>query len=200
MLSVSRRVWVFFAVFSAAAWLGGPGCIPLDQPEEADPFGPDQDNASEDQGDADEAAGGNSAAGASIFGAEGTRCADCHGEEEAVDGSAPDLTGLDATAIEAGVGALYYVYGVTIVGRIYRILPKAGLPGWPQHLDRNDPAALVDALGHPNGWHRTTAQRLLVDRVPVRVEQADGDRLDPVEVQVPEFERCIHGAIGEDAL
>jgi FKBP-type peptidyl-prolyl cis-trans isomerase/sugar lactone lactonase YvrE len=105
MLSVSRRAWVFFAVFSATAWLGGPGCIPLAQPEEADPFGPDLDNTNEDQGDADEAAGGDSAAGASIFGTEGTRCADCHGEEEAADGAAPDLTGLDVAAIEAGVTA-----------------------------------------------------------------------------------------------
>ena len=57
-------------------------------------------------------------------------------------------------------------------GRIYRILPRAGLPGWPDRLDRDDPAALLDALGHPNGWHRATAQRLLVEEQATEASSA----------------------------
>ncbi len=49
-------------------------------------------------------------------------------------------------------------------GRIYRILPTSGLPAWSSHLDRDDPTALSDLLDHPNGWHRSTAQRLLVEQ------------------------------------
>ena len=53
-------------------------------------------------------------------------------------------------------------------GRIYRIVPESGLP--PSTPIRRGALAglggseLVDLLGHPNGWHRDTAQRLLVER------------------------------------
>ena len=51
-------------------------------------------------------------------------------------------------------------------GRIYRIVPAAGLPA--EHgdfagLDRSRPEELLDALSHPNRWRRLTAQRLLVE-------------------------------------
>jgi len=48
-------------------------------------------------------------------------------------------------------------------GRIFRITPRGGLPRVRGRLDRDDPVALVAALGHPNRWWRDTAQRLLVE-------------------------------------
>jgi putative membrane-bound dehydrogenase-like protein len=50
-------------------------------------------------------------------------------------------------------------------GRIFRIVAA----DWTRSsrtvdLARLDPAALVDALEHPNAWHRETAQRLIVER------------------------------------
>jgi len=50
-------------------------------------------------------------------------------------------------------------------GRIYRIRPREASgpgPAW----DFSTPAGLVEALGHPNQWVRTTAQRLLVMETP----------------------------------
>lgn len=48
-------------------------------------------------------------------------------------------------------------------GRIFRIVPKGGLPRATARFDRNDLDAVVAALGHTNKWHRDTAQRLLVE-------------------------------------
>ncbi len=48
-------------------------------------------------------------------------------------------------------------------GRLFRITPKGGLPRVVPTFSRNDIAAVVAALEHPNQWHRTTAQRLLVE-------------------------------------
>jgi putative membrane-bound dehydrogenase-like protein len=49
-------------------------------------------------------------------------------------------------------------------GRIYRIKSKGGKTSGDTTLDVNEPEALVAALGHPNGWQRDTAQRLLLER------------------------------------
>ncbi len=49
-------------------------------------------------------------------------------------------------------------------GRIYRIIPD-GAKLYPKpNLAKAKTSALVDALAHPNGWWRDTAQRLLVER------------------------------------
>src|SRR5262249_25045120 len=50
-------------------------------------------------------------------------------------------------------------------GRIYRIVPEAGLPP-PKNLHLSDASdeELVRQLENPNIWWRRTAQRLLVDR------------------------------------
>ncbi len=49
-------------------------------------------------------------------------------------------------------------------GRIYRFVP----PNFKQpprvHLNKLSTAELVKLLAHPNGWHRTTARRLLYER------------------------------------
>jgi len=51
-------------------------------------------------------------------------------------------------------------------GRIYRIVPDR--TDWKRRAQVNlagmSTAELVETLGHPNGWHRDTAQRLLYER------------------------------------
>ncbi|WP_395740185.1 c-type cytochrome [Prosthecobacter sp.] len=50
-------------------------------------------------------------------------------------------------------------------GRIWRIVHDGGAPLRPRPaLSKAADAELVEALGHPNGWQRNTAQRLLVER------------------------------------
>ena len=50
------------------------------------------------------------------------------------------------------------------MGRIYRVYPKGATLRPPPRLDRFSTLELVQALDHPNGWQRDTAQRLLVAR------------------------------------
>lgn len=57
-------------------------------------------------------------------------------------------------------------------GRIYRIVHEGRPLGPSPRLARAANAELVAALSHPNGWWRDTAQRLLVERRAVDVEQA----------------------------
>jgi putative membrane-bound dehydrogenase-like protein len=47
--------------------------------------------------------------------------------------------------------------------RVYRVQHKEATALPPFKLDRNDPAGLVKMLEHPNGWVRTTANRLLYE-------------------------------------
>lgn len=51
-------------------------------------------------------------------------------------------------------------------GRIYRLVPEAGAGriGQKAALHEAGTGELVKLLGHPNGWHRDTAQRLLYER------------------------------------
>jgi putative membrane-bound dehydrogenase-like protein len=48
-------------------------------------------------------------------------------------------------------------------GRIYRITPKGGLPRIKPRFSKDNLEYAINALGHPNGWWRLTAQRLLVE-------------------------------------
>ncbi len=52
------------------------------------------------------------------------------------------------------------------LGRIYRIVPDSteAVRSLRASLGSASGAELVATLGHPNGWHRRTAQRLLVER------------------------------------
>lgn len=52
----------------------------------------------------------------------------------------------------------------TGLGRIYRIVAEAKERGPAPNLAIATSAELVNALSHPNGWRRDTAQRLLVER------------------------------------
>jgi glucose/arabinose dehydrogenase/mono/diheme cytochrome c family protein len=55
-------------------------------------------------------------------------------------------------------------------GRIYRIVHESKRPGPSPTLSQATPGRLVEALSHPNGWWRITAQRLLVERGDKSVE------------------------------
>ncbi|MEE1565994.1 MAG: PVC-type heme-binding CxxCH protein, partial [Acidimicrobiales bacterium] len=50
-------------------------------------------------------------------------------------------------------------------GRIYRVVPRGGLPMVRPRLATADLPTLVAGLARPNKWWRDTAQRLLVERV-----------------------------------
>ncbi len=68
------------------------------------------------------------------------------------------------------------------LGRIYRVFPKGWTYKPPPRLGGASTAELVQALADPNGWRRTTAQRLLVTRkdtsaVPALRELAAACRL-----------------------
>ena len=54
-------------------------------------------------------------------------------------------------------------------GRIYRIAAEGRSASPPKLPGDADAEALVAMLGHSNGWHRRTAQRLLVERADVSV-------------------------------
>nr|MCU0354675.1 c-type cytochrome [Cytophagales bacterium] len=61
------------------------------------------------------------------------------------------------------------LYNGSDKGRIYRISPKNGGPAkWLNTLSLGKVTTdeLVENLANPNGWHRRTAQRLLLDRMP----------------------------------
>jgi len=64
-------------------------------------------------------------------------------------------------------------------GRIYRLMPRGGLPALKPHLQDENGLQLVGYLRHSNQWWRSTAQRLLVERgdrsvVPALQELARG--------------------------
>src|SRR4029453_17771897 len=52
----------------------------------------------------------------------------------------------------------------TGLGRIYRVVHESTRLDSTAPFASATPAQLVDALSHPNGWRRDTAQRLLVER------------------------------------
>ncbi len=65
-------------------------------------------------------------------------------------------------------------------GRIWRLVHESAKPSAPPKMLDETPAQLVAHLAHPNGWHRDTAQKLLVLRqdasvVPALKEMAASD-------------------------
>jgi len=50
------------------------------------------------------------------------------------------------------------------LGRIYRVMHETTKRDTDAPFSKATPAQLVEALSHPNGWRRDTAQRLLVER------------------------------------
>jgi glucose/arabinose dehydrogenase len=64
-------------------------------------------------------------------------------------------------------------------GRIYRVVHDTTRRDTTRTLTHATPAQLVQALSHPNGWRRDTAQRLLVERgakavIPALIALAEG--------------------------
>ncbi len=70
-------------------------------------------------------------------------------------------------------------------GRIYRIRPKTEADRKSASIDLSSKVAseLVGLLAHPNGWHRLTAQRLLLEKpdhsIATAVEQMALEHADP---------------------
>ena len=65
------------------------------------------------------------------------------------------------------------------LGRIYRVVHETTKRDTMNPFANATPAQLVEALSHPNGWRRDTAQRLLVERnaksvAPALVKLAEG--------------------------
>jgi mono/diheme cytochrome c family protein/glucose/arabinose dehydrogenase len=57
-------------------------------------------------------------------------------------------------------------------GRIYRVVHETMTRGATRVVSSASPPQLVDMLSHSNGWHRDTAQRLLVERADTSVVPA----------------------------
>ena len=65
------------------------------------------------------------------------------------------------------------------LGRVYRVMHETTKRDTMNPFANATPAQLVEALSHPNGWRRDTAQRLLVERnaksvAPALVKLAEG--------------------------
>ena len=52
----------------------------------------------------------------------------------------------------------------TGLGRIYRVMRAGTKPRPAPRLSKSTPSEWVALLSHPNGWHRDTAQRLIIER------------------------------------
>jgi mono/diheme cytochrome c family protein len=69
-------------------------------------------------------------------------------------------------------------------GRIYRIVHEGKKPGPKPSLANAATTDLLNALTHPNGWWRDTAQRLLVEKADVsavpRLRQLAGSGKEPI--------------------
>ncbi len=69
-----------------------------------------------------------------------------------------------AHAIPDSIKERVDVYSGTDRGRIWRIAPKGFQRRPKPRLGEMSPEELVRTLAHPNGWHRETAARLLLER------------------------------------
>jgi mono/diheme cytochrome c family protein/glucose/arabinose dehydrogenase len=66
---------------------------------------------------------------------------------------------------------------VTTHGRIYRVTHESKQPSPKPRLGKASSVELVAQLAHPNGWHRDTAQRLLIERSDEAAVRALGKML-----------------------
>jgi putative heme-binding domain-containing protein len=89
-------------------------------------------------------------------------------------------------------------------GRIYRIVHESSRPAARPRLGRAAPGELAALLEHPDGWWRTTAQRLLVERrdaaavEPLR-KIARGSAFPPARVQAL-WTLAALGALGPETV
>ena len=73
-------------------------------------------------------------------------------------------------------------------GRIYRVMHETTRRDTMRPFANATPSQLVDALSHPNGWRRDTAQRLLVERGARAIVPA----LATLATSAPEWRTRLH--------
>ena len=81
-------------------------------------------------------------------------------------------------------------------GRIYRVVHDSTTRDTVNPFVRATPQQLVDALSHPNGWRRDTAQRLLVERGARTMVPA----LTNLATQAPDWRTRLHALWTLDGL
>jgi mono/diheme cytochrome c family protein/glucose/arabinose dehydrogenase len=87
------------------------------------------------------------------------------------------------------------------MGRIYRVMHDTTRRGSPPSLSAATPMQLVEALSHPNGWWRDTAQRLLVERgVQARSDAAAVPALVALAAQASDARFRLHALWTLDGL
>src|SRR5215203_446576 len=74
------------------------------------------------------------------------------------------------------------------LGRIWRVVHTSSTRGEKPQLSRRSAAELVPVLAHPNGWWRSTAQRLLVERGDRSVAASLKDRAE----RAPDWRTRLH--------
>lgn len=82
------------------------------------------------------------------------------------------------------------------LGRIWRVVHESTKRDRKPSLSKATPAALVQLLSHPNGWHRETAHRLLVERGQTSVVPA----LKQLVQKGPDFRAKLHALWVLDGL
>jgi mono/diheme cytochrome c family protein/glucose/arabinose dehydrogenase len=81
-------------------------------------------------------------------------------------------------------------------GRIWRILHDTTKPEKKPALSKASPAELVQALSHPNGWWRDTAQQILVQRHEMSV----APQLKQLAVKAADWKAKLHALWTLDGL
>ena len=81
-------------------------------------------------------------------------------------------------------------------GRIYRVVHDSTTRDAANPFRRATPSQLVDALAHPNGWRRDTAQRLLVERGA----RAEVPRLTKLATEATDWRTRLHALWTLDGL
>jgi mono/diheme cytochrome c family protein/glucose/arabinose dehydrogenase len=82
------------------------------------------------------------------------------------------------------------------LGRIWRVVHESTKRDRKPSLGKETPAGLVKLLSHPNGWHRDTAQRLLVERQEKSVMPA----LKPLAAASADYRTRLHALWTLDGL
>ena len=82
------------------------------------------------------------------------------------------------------------------LGRIWRVLHESTKRDVRPSLTKETPEGLVRRLSHPNGWHRDTAQRLLVERGVKSVAPA----LKQLALASPDYRARLHALWTLDGL
>jgi mono/diheme cytochrome c family protein/glucose/arabinose dehydrogenase len=82
------------------------------------------------------------------------------------------------------------------LGRIWRIVHESTKRGRKPSLTKETPDGLVKLLSHSNGWHRDTAQRLLVERG----ERGAAPALKQLALGSPDYRARLHALWTLDGL